>query len=691
MQSSGFWTRDFPSVMDALRWLLATDRSVDDRTMLLRARLRGLVSLKPGSHWDADGAMVRRLTCIALRKLPQNAAELGNILHGLGEISARSHANLLATPLIERLARLRHRLSWQAVLDAANERDKTKSTQVSLNTLAFTQWIARAPMGWQTFDHAAHCLSYPNWHGGGRYGLEFTAKIVLAICPKAVDAWIETHTDSSAVAVIGGAAASMQLQKVRVTVSLLSSRTPALRSLAAVALVYPGIPDEPMLEFRNCWRALTGGGISEGDATWMMGLRLKESVHARYRAEQNLERGHARLRHLEKSPEAANGGAKYAAAEIRSLRHQITHENTRVGRLTEDLEATLSDLAAIWPSAGLSTDQMKNLEPVFVDTPEIRYRLAEKLTHKYNRDILFKTNINQLKILIGLDQAPIDAFQEYFDHDENRFAQIAHWTTLSVISLYTKDNRGVGKRTSDLVDKFVRTAEELFGQPFIAARKPAMWRSAAIRVALALRFVLLVVANAQAQPRTDVTKLRELAVEHSFILLGRVGSRLPSERAFVSLTAEIVAMTNRLPDPDGERTKWAYASVLPVFARALALWSSPALVEHHDDLARTLFYCVAEPPLSRTCRDLQMSRMLTLLDTAIASAASAKKPHLIISVQNIWESIYAKWSSITDQWAGAARMLATAVVEEGPDREALLADPNFTNSYCRQLINARTE
>jgi hypothetical protein len=42
-------------------------------------------------------------------------------------------------------------------------------------------------------------------------------------------------------------------------------------------------------------------------------------------------------------------------------------------------------MAAAWPEQGLSPEQMPALENIFVETPEIRHRLAEKIEHPDNR------------------------------------------------------------------------------------------------------------------------------------------------------------------------------------------------------------------------------------------------------------------------------------------------------------------
>jgi len=58
-----------------------------------------------------------------------------------------------------------------------------------------------------------------------------------------------------------------------------------------------------------------------------------------------------------------------------------------------------------------------------------------------------------------------------------------------------------------------------------------------------------------------------------------------------------------------------------VFSRECLPVSSPDLVAKHKPLADELFRRVEKSPLSRSERDLQMSRMLSLLDLAVASHA----------------------------------------------------------------------
>jgi hypothetical protein len=135
------------------------------------------------------------------------------------------------------------------------------------------------------------------------------------------------------------------------------------------------------------------------------------------------------------------------------------------------------------------------------------------------------------------------------------------------------------------------------------------------------------------------------------------------------------------------REEWGLAEDLPDFARALALWSSPALATKHKALASELFERVGILPLSQGGHDVQMSQMLSLLDMATASCAAESRNDLLDSVAQLWKGAYREWDTINNQWATAAETLAKAVTADGPERAQFLADPSFEQSYCRRLID----
>ncbi len=685
--------REISTLWPALRWLLGHQGgSKADRHLLVQARLSGLFIADGSLHWKVNGRLAMRLARSALRRLPSDPIALGRILHGVGEMNARTTAEFTAL-LIKHLRARRPRVSFFKVLASAAACDAKTVKDPPLNAIDLAQWVSGAQFNWPTFDRAVHRIGHPDIGiSPGRYGLTFAAKIIAAIEPRAIDRWIKAHRNRLRVATIASAMLpSMYDPDIfgRATL-LLRSRIPALKCVAAAVYVCPMFRQSPFEDFRECRNSLIANGIDPGDATWMMAYRIKGAIHSRYWAEHQLEQAQARLRYLEANPDAAMGGRHNYQAELSVLRKQIDNASQRLSKLASDLERMLSDLAADWPSDGLSDGQMESLEYNFVSTPEIRHRLAEKLPHGPNRDSLLKTNIEQLADFIGLQRAPTDVLDVFFNADDKRFDILAPWAAQSLILLYTGDYRGVGKRTSDLVAGIAAAFESLAIEPFAAARKPERWQSAFGRAASAYVFALLVVARMPEQRRSEIERLNQLALDHVFQLLCVKNPDARSSQLLFKLTVRAVLQAGYFADAAARRGQWARAPDMPPFARALSLWASPALVKEDKALAFELFRRVAQLPLSRGERDLQISRMLTLLDLAIASCMTAGEPALIAELVAVWAEAYRDWLTVTDRWANAAEIMSAAVERDGPERSAVLAEPSFANTHCRLLIERTT-
>ena len=599
----------------------------------------------------------------------------------------------LALILTRHLARRRARLSFLKVLEAAAAFNSKRSTKSQLSEIDFAQWISGASLTWQTFDRAVQRIGHPDFSiGAGRYGLRFAARIIATIDPRVLDAWIARHPNSLVrVATIGSAAVPTMFDSDMLTRAalLLRSRIAAVKCLAAAQHVCPIFPVPSLASFRDCRRALVNGGIDPEDAVWMMAYRIKTAIHGRYWAEHQLEGNQARLRSLEANPDAAMGGRRNFDAEMHSLRVQIQRSTQRLSELGPELEGMLRDLAADWPADGLSDAQMESLDWNFVATPEIRQRLAAKLSHRSNRDWLLKRNIGQLCALIGLARKPAAIFDVYFNADDPQLDRVIPYAAQSLILLYADDRRGVGKRTSDLVLGISEAFELLAAQPFAAARSPIRFQSALARAATAYLFTLMVVACTPEADRAKVEKLNRLTIDHVLILLCAGNPDPRSLQLLFKLTARTVLQMSYDNDGDNLRRQWAVGQELPTFARALALWSSPALVEENKALAATLFRRTAEPPLSRGARGLQVSRMLTLLDLAVSTCIEAGRENLVHDLSELWAEVYKDWQPFFPQWANVAETMAAAVERDGSERTTFLADPSFAQTYCRRLIEAR--
>jgi hypothetical protein len=554
-----------------------------------------------------------------------------------------------------------------------------------LSAIDFAQWVSGAPLAWHTFDRAVHRIGHPDFSiGAGRYGLRFAAQIIAVIDPRAIDAWIARHPNRLRVAIIGSAVLPTMFDSDMLARAalLLKSRIPAIKCLAAALHVCPIFPVPSLAGFRDCRRALVENGIDPGDAAWMMAYRIKKGVHARYWARHQLEGNQARVRSLEANPDTAMGGRHNFDAEMRSLREQIERSTQRLSELAPELEGMLSDLAADWPPDGLSDSQMESLDHSFVNinTPETRHRLAEKLPHRGNRDWLLKRNIEQLCVHIGLSREPAAILDAHFNADNPQLEIVIPWAAQSLILLHADDRRGVGKRTSDLVAGMSVAFESLAAEPFAAARAPMRWQSALARAACAYLFALMVVACTPDFRRSEVEVLNRMAIEHVLILLCARSQDAGSSQLLFKLTTRTVLQMSYCTDGDKLRRRWADAEELPAFARALALWSSPVLIEENEALAATLFRRTAELPLSRGVRGVQVSRMLTLLDLAVSTCAEAGRSDLIRDLIGLWTEVYKNWQPFFPQWANAAETIAAAVEREGPERRIFLAEPSFAQS-----------
>jgi hypothetical protein len=615
---------------------------------------------------------------------------LGQLLHGLGELAARSHESILDL-LIAHLAG-NSRIRWAKVMASALVQDRKVKSSPDLEILAFSQWLSTATLQWETLANAHARLYY------GRdpilcafYGLTFTACIALAIDARATDEFLRQHPNDRRSAAIGRAAFKIALPYYGGTrpEALLRSRCAAIRCLGAAALLTPFDMSACRLALRECHALFVRAGLSSTDAIWMMGLRLKEAIHEYYRS-QSASEGHSeRLRHIEQDPSTAHGGERYAAAEAENIKANLDAINARYHASIAHIETTLAEIAELWPSEGLSDAQMQWLEPSFVGKTEFRYRLAEKLPAGPNREELLRRNIKQLQETFGFASDFHQAGKTSPPClNDREFEETAEWSAKSLCLLYENDSRGVGRRVGILLDVTHKAAVNAMAQPFLSARKPEYWANLLSSAAYAYRFALVAVHFASAIPGSGALLLRDLALSHTFTLLtyGQISSR--ARTLFFRLTMEALRSLKDLPDPEVTLEQWAVSEALPLPARALALWSSPALVDRHRALAYHLFLQTGLLPSSRSEFDLALTQLINLADTAIAAASRSERQDLIQEVVAQWDKAYESWMPITRKWSNCAAKLAMAVTNEGPDRHWLLEELAFSNSACTTLVKS---
>ena len=232
-----------------------------DRAILPKARQYGLVRSESGGYWRANGPEVTRILKASLRQLPTDPVQLGDLLHGLGELDAHSQASFL-NPLIEYLKPRRSRARLGKVLETAVAHESKSPQPLQAPALAFIQWLSHATLQWNTFDIAiARFTRSHEPAGSGRFGLRFVAKVIFAVDHGVIDAWIASHSDHPNLAPIGSAALSTLFpgDNAARAEPLLRSRHAAIKCLAAASLVQPVFHEVPSLDLRACFSALTEG------------------------------------------------------------------------------------------------------------------------------------------------------------------------------------------------------------------------------------------------------------------------------------------------------------------------------------------------------------------------------------------------------------------------------------------------
>ncbi|AET91846.1 hypothetical protein BYI23_B012390 [Burkholderia sp. YI23] len=675
------------SVHVALAWLLDSNEEHSFEHVCQAAQTARLIRLDDGPNWSAEGDAVLRLASASLGRLPLEAERLGQLLHGLGEIRARCHAVGLAKLFESAIGALKSRVSLAQAFESAVVCDHAIARQTCFDEVALAQWISRAAYSRETFEAAITRIRYPERVLGG-YGLSFVTKLILVVAPSLIDEWISSNANDPACAVIGATALRCVLpfDEEPATSLLFLSKNTAIRCLGAAAIVHPpGF--EKALSLRDCHRALVDAGFSPADAIWMTGVRIREAVFRRNRGEGGSHQHIARLKLLERFPEEASGGSRYAQQEIEQLRDQINRNAISHAELLVELDNLLVDTAADWPATGLGEEQMEALDSVFVNAADVRHRLACKLSHSENGNRLLKRNVDLLRKFIGLECGSAEISRQYFSPNESAFQKISDGAAQSAVELYQFTNRGVGKSTSDLVAGVAVASTKLIEMPFASVRQPEMWQSVVTRAASAMRFVFTVVACVPEEQRTSVAMLNQLALEHTLKLLCVRNLPHSSEEVIFRLANEAVFFLGWTVETDKQREQWVLTENLLTFPRALALWSSGGLIAKYPELGRLLFERVCVTPLAKGEHSLQLSRMLSLLDVAVASCVRSGNLDMLNRVMEIWEIGYTDWVPIDARFETMARRLALAVQADGPERDEVIADEILAHTQCRRLID----
>ncbi len=655
--------------------------------VIQRARLQGIVDGNPHRYWQVgDGAVAHALTRHGLR-WPVQSQTLATIALGLGELSARCHVRLwpLVLPKLTKLS-MGHE---DVIIAEAFEQTLATARSVSLADHGAAQLLSSDRLSWQLLRSAQALVARP-WDVAStpRYGFQSVVRSALLCNPEAIARLVKNHRDHPLMAsVVRAAVDHVQRAEPERLRAVAGTGIPLLVAMAAARVVAesPAEPSATASRFAFGRQLLIDSGVDSVDATCLMSLQLKEAVHQRFRHAQAVRELSHRLRWLEAQPQPLS---PFDQNELVHLPAQLSKRRQEAEQHEKAFDCILDDVARYWPQDGLSPDRLAIVLPAFVDSEEVRYRLAMKLTTEPARAQILQLNLDAWMSEVGLNRPVSKVFDDDFSPRADDLFDQTLWAARSFIALHPQPKGGIGRQTSLVLGAMRKSADEVLGEPYMAARQPVRWQSALLRSSTLAIFALLVVHEVPAERRAETGKLAEFALDHAREVLMQ-GEVIAARWELADMLARL-AIWRLAQDPvlHHKLCEWANCEGLPMLVRAMAAWSSTAYVQGQIESAGQLFVEAGWPPVSGHGAGRSFDQLMSLLDIAVATTAPLKVTSIEERLMGAWAEVIGAWPSEQSCWRDAPARLLKAVRGDGLERDALLANPAFQESLCRKLIES---
>lgn len=674
-----------PCVDETLRWLVSRGQSDQPVLATRPSRLSTMLKKQGAAHWRVDDAAFKSALAHTISRLPREPDVLAALLCGIGELTARSHFN----PLPVVIAKLCHmRLTDRQlidVLEGAIAKAWLPERPPSGRQISLAQTFAKTELNWDLLKIARSWVNHePEMSTAGHCGLVFVLCVVLRLRPSALRRWHQRHAGKAVTSLLMPMIGSeLWHDRHALPERLLHLRIPFAEAIAIAIWMSRVDGDDQPLNFRNVVARLNEHGITAGDAICLSAHMLKDAVH-RYHFLASQGKGLALDARRHQGARNLNDGFR----DSNWIAARLADHAKRAAEHARRLDGLFDDMAAAWPKEGLTDQQMGNFDAAFVDTPDMRLRLAETLNHTGNRQALLKRNIDHFRAEIGLTDTPAVAFDSYHAPEPERFYELALATARSFVALHRDAPQDVGRRTGQMLDKNVRAGFDLLQQPFMRARQPMRWQSALSRTACAVVFAIIVVGVVDSAHQTTVEKLRLLALEHAANLLA-LSRQYGGARSVLDTLAglSIQAMVDR-PNDHTELTAWSRREDLPPMVRARAIWAAPDWTSDDRRLASDLFLAAAELPMSVRAEPEQLNRLATLVDFAAARASSLPNDGDGRSalLETLWTAIRPTWQTHMAECEDFAQVLVRGLAADGPERRRIFDDQLFSGTYSRGVL-----
>jgi len=658
-----------------LKWLQNSDNEIQ---AINQAQVSGLLKNDLTDLWSADTKMSELLLQDALNRdslLPDNSF-LAQIFIGLGEMSAHSHADLI-TPMEQKLLNSQYKALLSETINTVIERYTLFGKPYSDEELAMSKAIAEAPFSWQTLLTTQHICSRLGF--SSRYGISYSAKLFLRVDAEGFAKWFSDSTNEAIYSITETIAEELVFKKDKKLISILiNTGGNALKSLCASALMTPFERDIE-LDYKKVAAQLIKSGISSGDTLWITGYLLKEAIHSRYRLKSRVSDNKAQLTHLKSiCAEQSDQNTKQEKEFI-----EASHENiiSSLDNAEKEIDRILIEMATIWPAKGMTPLQFEQLKHCFVDTQEIKYKLAIQLGQEQDKEKLLKDNINAFKKYVGITSKSevTKDFLSFHDHD----GELLLWTAYSFIELNKGDSKPLSRILGNLVKSHTDNLNQFIEQPYIVQRQSEKWISATSRLAVLHYFVLTVYEVSDEEKKKEIEEILPFAVEHVLLLFRQVKGRwqdlvndLPDK--LIIETAFLIRSINSI---ESYQNMVIYDKKLPDYLRALVIWGNPQLTQENTVLAKHLFVSIGTLPSAHSQVNRCLIQILNVLDIAIANSKEAEQEDELIK---LWEEIYQDWQGVlaNSKWARTAEWLISAINGDELSQKEVIESSTWRDSNC---------
>lgn len=652
----------------AWRWLLTCPAATPAHEVRRRA---GRARLDTGRRRVADHAL-GLLTRQALRRGPPDRLAL----IGLGELAARSTCDI--EPLLVRALRMRRPCPpGSALVTLTGARaGPDEDREGHWRAISLEQLMAGTTLNQTLVDQASHLLEHP-WELRSRaYGLNFAIRVALQVSPASTLTWVASDPKGTTAPLLEaiGHVVGCSRHAGPLIEALLRCNSPLLRLMGARALGKSGWEDRDPTEMAAAHERLIAAGWSRADAHWIVAQRLKELSHRRFAARRHVIELEVQRARDFRAPNAPRLSWEVDLAEAAARR--LEEAKARLTQVEAGVATLVNLLAKTWPAEIDAVSVRTRIDSCVVGGNAMRLELAEALPLGDARQAMLDDLLRRFDDQLGL-RDPARAFQEYFLIRGPEILAEIRIATRALVLRHEQDEKGVGLRAGQRINRLSIGARALLGRPFARARSHVRHQSATARLACALTFALEV-ANALAIDReAEARELAKLGVEHAGDLLRKVPDT-EWVSPYVEQLACVAVWTMRDGLAPDQRRAWALDPMLQPFARAFAAWTDSNFVAERRECAEHLFRAAGQPALDMRIERFGYDAALTLLDAALATHRS--DPRAIQTLRTMWSETEANFAPY-----GRDPFPARALLDAASAILPLKADPALSHTLMARL------